>query len=80
MDLLKAELARKRKELEDKKLVGPEKKYFKRGELKKKEAEEFIQKIGSTLKHPEVYTEKESLEENDQPTSQSKYLVLRIFD
>lgn len=41
MDILKAEIERKRKQLLDKNLVGPEKKYFKREELIKKDEEEY---------------------------------------
>ena len=33
MDILKAEIARKRKQLEEQKLVASDKKYFKRGDL-----------------------------------------------
>ena len=41
MDILKAEIERKRKLLEAKLLVGPEKKFFKREDLIKKEEEEY---------------------------------------
>ncbi|XP_037027114.1 pre-mRNA-splicing factor 18 [Bradysia coprophila] len=46
MEILKAEIARKRKLLEDKKLVDESKKYFKRGDLLAKEEEEYLQKYG----------------------------------
>ncbi|XP_074599848.1 pre-mRNA processing factor 18 [Brevipalpus obovatus] len=45
MNFLKAEIERKRKEMEQKELIGPERKYFKRSELLKKEEEEFRQRI-----------------------------------
>ncbi|XP_019871019.1 pre-mRNA-splicing factor 18 [Aethina tumida] len=44
MDILKAEIARKRKLLEEKELLGSDKKYFKRGELIAKEKDEYHQK------------------------------------
>ncbi|KAG4067237.1 hypothetical protein HA402_000228 [Bradysia odoriphaga] len=46
MEVLKAEIARKRKLLEDKKLVDESKKYFKRGDLLAKEEEEYLEKYG----------------------------------
>lgn len=46
MDVLKAEIARKRKLLEDKKLVDEKKKYFKRGDLIAQEQEEYKEKYG----------------------------------
>ncbi|XP_072378276.1 pre-mRNA-splicing factor 18 [Diabrotica undecimpunctata] len=47
MDILKAEIARKRKLLEEKELLGTDKKYFKRGELIAKEQEEYRKKYYS---------------------------------
>lgn len=48
MDILKAEIARKRKLLEEKNVLIPNnnKKYFKRGDLLAKEREEYLQKYG----------------------------------
>uniref|UniRef100_A0A4Y0BGZ8 Pre-mRNA-splicing factor 18 n=1 Tax=Anopheles funestus TaxID=62324 RepID=A0A4Y0BGZ8_ANOFN len=46
MDILKAEIAKKRKLLEDKKLVDENKKYFKRGELLAQEEVEYLEKSG----------------------------------
>ncbi|XP_044259640.1 pre-mRNA-splicing factor 18 [Tribolium madens] len=47
MDILKAEIAKKRKLLEEKNLLAPDKKYFKRGDLLAKEEEEYRQKYGT---------------------------------
>ncbi|KAF7283795.1 hypothetical protein GWI33_022835 [Rhynchophorus ferrugineus] len=44
MDILKAEIAKKRKELEEKDLLKPEKKYFKRSELTAKDLEKYKSK------------------------------------
>ncbi|XP_005992336.1 pre-mRNA-splicing factor 18 isoform X2 [Latimeria chalumnae] len=46
MDILKAEIARKRKSLQEKELYGESKKYFKRSELTKKEEAEYLEKCG----------------------------------
>jgi len=48
MDLLKAEIEKKRKQLEDANLLNPNRKYFKRADLLSKEREEYIKK--STVK------------------------------
>ncbi|KAJ8951496.1 hypothetical protein NQ318_000192 [Aromia moschata] len=44
MDILKAEIAKKRKQLEEKEILGSEKKFFKRGDLIAKEQEEYRRK------------------------------------
>ncbi|XP_063179666.1 pre-mRNA-splicing factor 18 isoform X4 [Chroicocephalus ridibundus] len=46
MDILKREISRKRQQLEEKELVGGNKKYFKRSELAKKEEEAYFQRCG----------------------------------
>ncbi|XP_063998688.1 pre-mRNA-splicing factor 18 isoform X4 [Pogoniulus pusillus] len=46
MDILKGEISRKRQQLEEKELVGGNKKYFKRSELAKKEEEAYFQRCG----------------------------------
>uniref|UniRef100_A0A8C5FZZ7 Pre-mRNA-splicing factor 18 n=1 Tax=Gouania willdenowi TaxID=441366 RepID=A0A8C5FZZ7_GOUWI len=46
MDILKAEIARKRKLLEEKQLVDDSKKFFKRSDLARKEKEEYFIKCG----------------------------------
>ncbi|CAG9787173.1 unnamed protein product [Diatraea saccharalis] len=53
MDVLKAEIARKRKLLEEKNVLDNNKKYFKRGELLAKEQEEYWQKCGQQNKESE---------------------------
>lgn len=50
MDVLKAELARKRKELEDTKLLTGKKKYFKRSELEEKQSKIVLEKHFAQLK------------------------------
>nr|XP_033813749.1 pre-mRNA-splicing factor 18 isoform X1 [Geotrypetes seraphini] len=46
MEILKAEIARKRKLVEEKQLLNESKKYFKRGDLSKKEEEAYLEKCG----------------------------------
>lgn len=46
MDILKKEIERKRKQLEDANLVGENKKYFKRGDLIAKHEEEYLKRHG----------------------------------
>ncbi|KAJ8381889.1 hypothetical protein SKAU_G00026670 [Synaphobranchus kaupii] len=53
MDILKAEIIRKRKILEDNELVGESKTYFKRSELARKEEEEYYKRCGYTMEKPE---------------------------
>ena len=45
MDFLKAEIERKKRQLAEKNVVGPNKKYFKRGDLMEKEREEYFKKL-----------------------------------
>ena len=44
MNFLKAEIERKRKQLQEKNVLGPEKKYFKRADLIEKEKEEYFKR------------------------------------
>jgi len=44
MNFLKAEMERKKRQLQEKQLVGPDKKYFKRGDLMEKEREEYLKR------------------------------------
>ena len=45
MDFLKAEIERKKRQMQDKNVMaGPSKKYFKRGDLAAKEKEEYLAK------------------------------------
>ncbi|CAG9857333.1 unnamed protein product [Phyllotreta striolata] len=67
MDILKAEIARKRKLLEDKELLSGEKKYFKRGELIAKEQEEYRKKYSvqnETNETSSAIVEGEEIESN----------------
>ena len=52
MDAIKAEIARKRKQLEEAKLVTESKKYFKRGELLSKQEEEYVKNNPNPIQTP----------------------------
>ncbi|XP_041377179.1 pre-mRNA-splicing factor 18-like [Gigantopelta aegis] len=62
MDILKAEIERKKRQLENSNILAPNKKYFKRGDLAAKQAEEYWKKHSNIQE--EVTEEKES-KEND---------------
>uniref|UniRef100_A0A8C5IFZ6 Pre-mRNA-splicing factor 18 n=3 Tax=Neoaves TaxID=3078114 RepID=A0A8C5IFZ6_JUNHY len=53
MDILKREISRKRQQLEEKELLGGNKKYFKRSELAKKEEEAYFQRCGYKVQQQE---------------------------
>ena len=55
MDLLKAEIARKRKHLEEKKVIKEGQKYFKRGDLAAAEREEYLQKAQESAAKRQKY-------------------------
>lgn len=52
MDFLKAEIERKKRQISDKNVLQPEKKYFKRGDLVAVQEQEYLAKYGT--KAPEV--------------------------
>ncbi|CAH0723665.1 unnamed protein product, partial [Brenthis ino] len=62
MDILKAEIARKRKLLEEQNILNSSKKYFKRGELLAKEQEEYFKKYGPSNKETEESKKTENVE------------------
>lgn len=70
MDILQAEIERKRKALEQKGLIGPEKKFFKREELIKKEEEEYLAKqreeqVSTSTETAKIYTSATSSSDED---------------
>ncbi|KAG5879678.1 hypothetical protein JTB14_021480 [Gonioctena quinquepunctata] len=73
MDILKAEIARKRKLLEEKALLGSEKKYFKRGELIAKEQEEYRKKYH---KQDEVNVDSTKVTKGEEIESRVQHSIL----
>ncbi|KAL7982771.1 hypothetical protein Chor_010369 [Crotalus horridus] len=72
MDVLKAEIERKRKLLEEKELLEGNKKYFKRSELAKKEEEAYFQRCG--------YKVNDEAEQDENPTSSNPVLELELAE
>ncbi|XP_072950044.1 uncharacterized protein Prp18 [Epargyreus clarus] len=72
MDILKAEIARKRKLLEEKNILDPSKKYFKRGELLAKEQEEYFRKCGQQKKEEEEEEKKRQQDTDNKVNKQQK--------
>ncbi|XP_059581781.1 pre-mRNA-splicing factor 18 isoform X2 [Alligator mississippiensis] len=72
MDILRAEITRKRRLLEEKELVGENKKHFKRSELVKKEEEAYLQRCGYKVQQTE--------EEEKPLTSSNPVLELELAE
>lgn len=72
MDILKAEIARKRKLIEEKELVDDSKKYFKRADLARKEEEDYYRRCGYKLDKTE--------EEAPPSTSSNPVLELELTE
>ncbi|KTG43552.1 hypothetical protein cypCar_00018964 [Cyprinus carpio] len=72
MDILKAEIARKRKLIEEKELVDDSKKYFKRADLARKEEEDYYRRCGYKLDKTE--------EEAPSSTSSNPVLELELTE
>lgn len=73
MDILKAEIERKRKELEQKDLLNPKRKYFKRGELTAKELESYKSKF--IVSEDPAYSSKET-SQGDKGETDIKHNIL----
>ncbi|KAM4553525.1 pre-mRNA-splicing factor 18 isoform 2-T2 [Fundulus diaphanus] len=71
MDILKAEIARKRKLIEEKELVTVSKKCFKRSDLARKEKEEYFKRCGYKI---------DNTEENEPSTSANPVLELELTE
>uniref|UniRef100_A0A673HR52 Pre-mRNA-splicing factor 18 n=1 Tax=Sinocyclocheilus rhinocerous TaxID=307959 RepID=A0A673HR52_9TELE len=72
MDILKAEIARKRKHIEEKELVDDSKKYFKRADLARKEEDDYYRRCGYKLDKTE--------EEAPPSTSSNPVLELELTE
>ncbi|XP_011474545.1 pre-mRNA-splicing factor 18 isoform X3 [Oryzias latipes] len=70
MDILKAEIARKRKLLEENQLVDDSKKFFKRAELAQKEQEDYYRRCGLKVQR-ETPERQIDHKEDDEPSSSS---------
>ena len=75
MDFLKAEIERKKRQLQEKNVMaGPDKKYFKRGDLAEKQREEYIAKHAPNIEELKKF-------QDTKTESKSKYSkVLKNFE
>ncbi|XP_068257133.1 pre-mRNA-splicing factor 18 isoform X1 [Nyctibius grandis] len=81
MDILKREISRKRQHLEEKELVGGNKKYFKRSELAKKEEEAYFERCGYKPVNEKPPGEVQQQEEEEKPlTSSNPVLELELAE
>ncbi|XP_025058071.1 pre-mRNA-splicing factor 18 isoform X1 [Alligator sinensis] len=81
MDILRAEIIRKRRLLEEKELVGENKKHFKRSELVKKEEEAYLQRCGYKPVSEKPSGEVQQTEEEEKPlTSSNPVLELELAE
>ncbi|XP_044132692.1 pre-mRNA-splicing factor 18 isoform X1 [Bufo gargarizans] len=81
MDILKAEIARKRKQLEEKQLVGESKKYFKRSELAEKEREAYFERCGFQPLSEKPTQKVQNTDEEEKPsTSNNPVLDLELAE
>ncbi|XP_046890757.1 pre-mRNA-splicing factor 18 isoform X1 [Hypomesus transpacificus] len=71
MDILKAEIARKRKLIDDKDLIDDSKKYFKRADLARKEEEEYFKRCGYKVQKEMPDRKMEKNEEKAETSSSS---------
>ncbi|XP_074050193.1 pre-mRNA-splicing factor 18 isoform X4 [Macrotis lagotis] len=81
MDILKSEISRKRRLVEDKKLLGESKRYFKRSELAKKEEEAYFERCGYKPVNEKPTGEVQPKEEDQKPlTSSNPVLELELAE
>uniref|UniRef100_V9KST3 Pre-mRNA-splicing factor 18 n=2 Tax=Callorhinchus milii TaxID=7868 RepID=V9KST3_CALMI len=81
MDILKAEIAKKRKQLEEKELIGESKKYFKRSELAKKEEEAYMERCGYKVVEEESTGKVHSnTSEEEKPSASNPVLELELAE
>ena len=88
MDFLKAEIERKKRQLAEKNVVGPSKKYFKRGDLMEKEREEYFKKLKpkeedvkyvAEINQPKENDDKKEVQDNsDLPTLPRDEVIRRL--
>ncbi|XP_014270916.1 pre-mRNA-splicing factor 18 [Halyomorpha halys] len=83
MDILKAEIEKRKRLLEEKKLIEPAKKYFKRSDLVKIQKEEYFEKYGSSTPEEELPKPKEesdpsSVDNVDHVTLSRKEVIKRL--
>lgn len=78
MDFLKAEIERKKRQIAEKNVMAPEKKYFKRGDLAAAQAKEYLERYGPNRKDVRelVESKEKSLEVKDAGVLAADNLVI----
>ena len=79
MDFLKAEIERKKRQLAEKNVVGPNKKYFKRGDLMEKEREEYFKKLKPKEEDVKHVVDLHTKEKDKSKGKIMRFFVLRSF-
>lgn len=79
MDLIKAEIERKKREIESSDVLGPNKKYFKRGDLAAKQTEEYLKKYKKNLliNKPKQADKSDSVASSSQAGQEEKHRLSR---
>ncbi|XP_056622678.1 pre-mRNA-splicing factor 18 isoform X1 [Triplophysa dalaica] len=81
MDIIKAEIARKRKLIEEKDLMDDSKKYFKRADLARKEEEDYFKRCGYKVAHEQPVRQVEkNIEEAAPSTSANPVLEKQMTE
>lgn len=83
MDIIRAEIEKKKRLLQEKILIEPAKKYFKRSELEKIQREEYFEKYGSSkeednVSNTEVPEQASSVDNVDHATLSRKEVIKRL--
>ena len=77
MNFLKAEIERKKRQLQEKQIVGPDKKYFKRGDLMEKEREEYFKR--NKPKEEDVKKVQEIMEAKEKSKEKCEFVNDHVF-
>uniref|UniRef100_A0A665UDA9 Pre-mRNA-splicing factor 18 n=1 Tax=Echeneis naucrates TaxID=173247 RepID=A0A665UDA9_ECHNA len=80
MDILKEEIARKRKLVTGKQLVGESKKFFKRSELARVEQEDYFRRCGYKVQSESPESQIDNNEEDEPSTSANPVLELELTE
>ncbi|XP_051725530.1 pre-mRNA-splicing factor 18 isoform X3 [Ctenopharyngodon idella] len=81
MDIIKAEIARKRKLIQEKELIDDSKKYFKRADLARKEEEEYYRRCGYKVSNEQPVRQLDKTEDEEPPsTSANPALELELTE
>ncbi|XP_056273357.1 pre-mRNA-splicing factor 18 isoform X1 [Pseudoliparis swirei] len=80
MDIIKAEIVRKRKLIEDKDLIDDSKKFFKRSDLARKEQEDYFKRCGYKVQRESSEIQLDKKEEDEPSTSSVPVLEIELTE